>query len=703
MDEQPQNDAPRPRAGGPETPDIEEKLSLRRFFRILWRYFPFLKPYWSELVLLFFVLPLAGSAIVVMPALCTKLVIDVAFPRRSALLLALFAGTAVMMMLLERFFLVFIRNIVGAHVRTRIVEALGRRFYRNMVAFNMRYHHNTPVGEKIFRCDTDILDTAELLGMAVPMTVQYGYQFVFTVAAMCLIDWRPVVVAAACSPVFLLVAQKLYNYYRRVDLRQRLEGQKLTAQLEQSFANMAVVYAHGARRFERLRYYRALVKYSIANMVYWFMNEVSIVLVWPSSMPATVAGYIVGLCAYWVITGSMSLGQWQAMNQLIIQAIVPLGILISYYQVMRLRMVPAERILNLFDLDAHIKERPGALPPATPLRGEIEFRNVHFAYDPEKPVLRGVSFTIKPGSRIAFVGPSGIGKTTIMNLLLRFYDPDQGEILVDGQDIRDLELTSYRRQFGIVLQSPVIFDRTIRENILYGAGDIDPADFRRAVEVAQLDEFVGALPQGYDTPLQEGGNLSLGQKQRIAVARCIAGRPGIVLLDEPTALVDPASTQQIVTAIDHAAQGRTTSPKAASTAGCGACRPVGIWKGRTRRTKDPATHEPRRTDAGEFTAHSPRLAVAGLCDPPVSSVLPGALAQTRAHSRDHAGCGRHHQRRLARALHHPDRRGAAPWGLPMGAHHRHVRRPGGRGTRCELPVGELCAIQPQDGDLPRTG
>lgn len=532
-------------------------LTVGRTLRVLARYLPLLLPHWPHLILLFLILPLAGSVISVVPALCNRMIIDVAFPRKSVEMLAIFGGMAVLMITMERFLSVMIRNATSAHLRTRVVEGLGSRFYRNLLSLDLRYHQATPVGEKIFRSDTDIIDTAELLGLAFPMTVQYCCQFAVTVCTLCLIDWRPVVIAAACSPVFLLVAQQFFNYYRKVDAWQRAEGERLTAHIEQSMTNVDVVYSHGARKRNGLQYYRALVRYSLANMVYWFMHQVSIVVVWPAGLPATMAGYLIGLCGYWVITGSMTLGQWQAIGLLIIQAIVPLGILLTYYQVIRLRMVPAERVLSLLDSSRRVPDPPGARPLTRPLRGSIEFEDVHFAYTPEKPVLRGVSFRIEAGSRVAFVGPSGIGKSTILNLLLRFYEPDRGRILVDGEDVRAYRLADYRWQYGIVLQSPAIFARTLRENILYSAHDQKDTDFETILDSTGLTGVVAGLPHGLDTLLRGDGGLSLGQRQCVTVARCMAGRPNIVLLDEPTSLGDPASKHAIVEGIDAAATGKT--------------------------------------------------------------------------------------------------------------------------------------------------
>lgn len=539
-----------------ELPEVP-KLTLQRFVRVLKRYLPFLYPYWPQLLLLFLIVPLSVSVVATIPALCSKLVIDIAFPRKDSSLLILLICLGFGALIMERTMGVIVRNTISGYLRIRILGALGSRFYHNMLRLNMKYHHRTPVGEKIFRSDTDIIDTAEMIGSALPFMIQYSFRFLMVITVMCLIDWRPVVIAAGCSPVFFIIAQYLYNHYRRVDLSQRLAGEVVTARLEQTLAAPAVVYSHGTRNRERLRYFRSLVRYSLANMVYWFMHSVSIVFVWPSGMPAITATFIIGLCGYYVTTEELSLGEWIALEQYIIQAIVPLGIIISYFQSLRLRMVPAERILSLLDTEERITEASDA-KQLVPLKGRIEFRDVHFAYSPDKPVLQGASFVIEPGSRVAFVGASGIGKSTILNLILRFYDPDQGQILIDGVDLKQIKLDSYRKQIGIVLQEPVLFDGTIAHNVLYGAHDATDADLKRAASVAQLDEFVQDLPEGYDTLLSGAGDLSLGQRQRISVARSVAGNPKIVLLDEPTSLVDPSSTQTIIESIDRAAQDRTT-------------------------------------------------------------------------------------------------------------------------------------------------
>jgi ABC-type multidrug transport system fused ATPase/permease subunit len=538
-------------AGVPAAP----KLTLGRFLKVFRRYLPYLKPYWKQLVLMLLVMPLANSVLVVILPLCSKLILDVAFPRRDMQLLTILAFTGFAALFLDRT-LILVRNSLYGYLRLGVLRGLAPRFYSNMLSLGMRYHQQTPVGEKIFRCDTDLIDTSEMIGTQFPFMVQFFYQFVFVLAAMLFLDWRPVAIAFAISPLIMVVGHYLYDIYRRFDLMQRVRGQTLTAQLERSLAAPAVVFSHAARRTEALRYYWAVSRYAVANLLNMFMLQVSIVFIWPSELPVILSSFVIGLCGWWVITGEMTVGEWSALSIYIVQAMVPLGILISYYQSMRLRMVAAERVLSILDLDQHMPEAPDAQDPGR-LRGEIEARDIHFSYQPGKTVLRGVSFRIPAGAKVAFVGPSGSGKSTLLNLVLRFYDPDSGQVLVDGSDLRSLSLRPYRRQVGIVPQEPVIFDRTVRENILYGNADATDDDLARAARVSRLEPVIASLTAGYDTPLKQGGDLSLGQKQQVSVARCLVGDPPILLLDEPASLLDPAAQARLTETIFDAAEGRT--------------------------------------------------------------------------------------------------------------------------------------------------
>jgi len=223
-------------------------------------------------------------------------------------------------------------------------------------------------------------------------------------------------------------------------------------------------------------------------------------------------------------------------------------------------MASVERIYEVLDRQPEVRERPGALRVGR-LDGEVAFENVGFRYNREdpRPILDNVSFRVRPGECVAIVGPSGAGKTTLMSLLARFYDVESGRVLVDGRDVRDLELAPYRRNLALVLQDTWLFNGTVRENIAYASPGASAAEVRRAAEQANALEFIEELPNGFDEPVGERGvKLSGGQKQRIAIARAILADPRILILDEATSSLDSRAESLIQDALERLMQGRTT-------------------------------------------------------------------------------------------------------------------------------------------------
>ncbi len=264
------------------------------------------------------------------------------------------------------------------------------------------------------------------------------------------------------------------------------------------------------------------------------------------------------LAGYEVVHGRMTLGDFVMVNAYMVQLFMPLNFLGFVYREMKRSIVDMERMFALLDRNTQVADKAGA-PALKVSHGDIRFENVRFGYGKDREILHGVSFAIPAGAKVAVVGPSGAGKSTLARLLFRFYDADDGRILIDGQDIRDVTRDSLRRNIGIVPQDTVLFNDTIYYNIAYGRPDANRSDIEQAAAMANLKQFIDVLPQGYETLVGERGlKLSGGEKQRVAIARAILKNPPILVFDEATSSLDSNAEQAILVAMRELAEHRTS-------------------------------------------------------------------------------------------------------------------------------------------------
>ena len=266
---------------------------------------------------------------------------------------------------------------------------------------------------------------------------------------------------------------------------------------------------------------------------------------------------VMGLAGHDIKAGNLSIGSFVVVNTYLIQLYLPLNFLGYIYREIRQSIADMERMFSLLTEDPDIKDFPSAVPLQIN-GGRIEFDKITFTYGP-RAVLKQLSFTVEPGDHVALVGPSGAGKSTISKLLFRFYDPDAGEIRIDGQSLKGIEQSSLRAAIAMVPQDTVLFNTTIAENIAYGTDEMDMDKVRKASELASLDQFISSLPDGYDTRVGERGlKLSGGEKQRVAIARAILKNPSIFLFDEATSALDSHTEKQIQSSLNEISQERTT-------------------------------------------------------------------------------------------------------------------------------------------------
>jgi ATP-binding cassette subfamily B protein len=323
-----------------------------------------------------------------------------------------------------------------------------------------------------------------------------------------------------------------------------------------SLLNFETVKYFGNERREAERFDRSMARYEGAAVKTWTS------LAWLNFGQTFIFSIGMAICmvlsARAVMAGTQTVGDFVLINALLMQLSIPLNFIGFVYREIKQGLADIEAMFQLLEVEPEVVDKPGA-PPLAVVDGTVRFEDVHFHYDPDRAILKGISFDVPANATVAIVGPSGAGKSTIARLLYRFYDVTGGRILIDGQDVREVSQESVRAAIGIVPQDTVLFNDTIGYNIRYGRWEASDEDVRGAAHMAQIGSFVESLPAGYDTQVGERGlKLSGGEKQRVAIARSILKGPPILILDEATSALDTATEQEIQAAIERVSKNRTT-------------------------------------------------------------------------------------------------------------------------------------------------
>ena len=535
---------------GPDKPRPKRAVDWRRIGAFFMRY-------WREEAIILGCI-LAGSLLGLAPALFTRHLIDVSIARHDVRALWLDVGGMVLSALLAGVIGVYqgcLNSVVGEGIMRDIRTSLVSHLHRMPISF----FTNTKTGEIMNRVSSDVDNIDNVVTGTLVSIVTNLATIATTIVAMFLLDWRLSLLALAVVPLMILplspVGRRMYDV-RKLTREKRDQIESLT-QETLSISGITLIKSFVRENYEDERFYEvssALMQLEIrlAMVGRWFIAAIS-------------AMVIIGPAVVWLGGGYLSIYEGMTVGT-IVAFVALLGRLYgpaSALAGIQVQIVSAlavfERIFEYLDMEP---EGETTVTPAFVLtnpRGEIRFDDVHFAYTPERRALDGVSLHIEPGQVAAFVGPSGAGKTTITQLVPRFYDPQSGAITIDGHDLRELDIDSLRANIGIVTQETYLFHDTIASNLRYGNLHASDADVEAAARAANIADFIASLPDGYETIVGERGHkLSGGERQRLAIARVLLKDPRILILDEATSALDSENEALIQAAFVPLMRGRTS-------------------------------------------------------------------------------------------------------------------------------------------------
>ena len=537
----------------------EDVLGKAYDARLMRRLITYLRPYKLQVAVATAAI-IGHSVLELAPPYLVKLVIDRYIPARDLNGLTFVAGLY-LATLAGSFVLDYAQTWVLQFTGQRIMFDIRMQIYEHLQRLDVRFYDRNPVGRLMTRVTTDVDVLNDLFTSGVVSVFGDLFTLVGIMAMMIWLDWRLAIVAFSVLPLIWVVTQWFRRNVRESYRTVRIWIARINAYLQERITGMATVqlFRREARDFEEFdRIDRTYRDANVKSIFYYAVFYPAIELI-----SALAAALIIWVGGGWVLAGILTLGSLVASLQYSSRFFRPISDMSEKFNILQGAMASSERIFQLLDTSVEIRSGSSIVESRIPNPGSrigrIAFENVTFSYVSGEPVLRNVSFTVDPGRRVAIVGATGSGKTTIVSLLLRFYDVQEGRITIGGVDIRDMDLHQLRSLFGLVLQDVHLFSGTIGGNVRLGNEAIDDEAVRRAVEAVHASGFIDRLPSALDTPVAErGATLSVGQKQLLSFARALAFDPPVLVLDEATSSVDTETELLIRDALKVVMRGRTT-------------------------------------------------------------------------------------------------------------------------------------------------
>ena len=547
-----------------EDEQIEQKVNLK----IIPRMMKWIKPYAGFMVLACVIMLLASAIGLISPYLI-KMAIDTAIPAAQNLpetasfwekygLLTKISVVLLLSTLLVRFLLAAKLKLM-TRVAQKIIVNIRKEVFTKLQALPFTYFDSRPHGKILIRVVNYVNSLSDLLSNGIIQLISDLFTLAVIICFMLAIDVRLTFVSMAVLPVLFIILFSMKKKQHEAWKQESYKRSNLTAYLSESLNGMKVTQSFARENVNQGIFNELCDKCKTVWIRAVNINNI----LWPVVDNLSTFGvalvYMAGVAWLGNVSGAtVTVGTLVAFAGYIWRFWTPIQNLGNFYNSMVTTGAYVERIFELLDEPEDITDKEGAkeLPP---IRGHVTFDHVNFSYEKGNPILKDVNFVITPGMTVAIVGPTGAGKTTIVNLLSRFYNPEEGRILIDGIDIQDLQIKSIRKQVGVMLQDSFLFSGTIMDNIRYGRLDASDEECIAAAKTVQAHDFITAFPDGYNTKLfANGGGLSQGQKQLISFARVLLSNPRILILDEATSSVDTQTEMLLQKGLDELLKGRTS-------------------------------------------------------------------------------------------------------------------------------------------------
>ena len=474
---------------------------------------------------------------------------------KMALLLLLCLCVLVIQLLMGT--LMVLSTYILVAVGLRMVFRLRCRLFDHLQRLSLAFHDTTAVGDSLYRVTWDTYCVQALFNSGLIPALTASFTLLGIASIMFVLDWLLTIVALAIGIPLVILIQKLDRPMQERTLVAAERESNISIRVQETLSSIRAVQAFGRERAESQRFsdqadasLRAKLRLTVLQA--WSQAMVGLLLAGGTAAVIWIAGQR-------VLQGMLTVGDVVLLVSYLAMLYQPLQTLALTAATVQGAVAGARRVFSILDATPEVRDKAEAFPLPARTSGPIVFDHVSFAYDKGKPVLENFCLEIPPGQTVALVGPSGAGKTTIANLFMRFYDPTEGRILLNGIDLRSLTLGSLRQNMALVLQEPVLFASTIHENIAYGRPKATNEEIEAAARSAGAHDFIQALPQGYETQIGERGvTLSGGQRQRLSIARAFLKDAPILILDEPTSALDSATEQQVLEALKRLMKDRTT-------------------------------------------------------------------------------------------------------------------------------------------------